>query len=216
MEAEQEQIKEKAKKIFEVLNEVHPDARVLLNYKSPFELLVATILAAQCTDERVNRVTPSLFSEYPDPRGMAQADMEKLQQLIKSTGFFKNKARSLKEMSTALVEKFNGEVPKTMEKMVKLPGVGRKTASVVLGNCFGVPAIIVDTHVRRVAERLGLSDSKEPDKIEQDLCKLFPPHKWTRFSYLLNFHGRYTCAAKKPKCRECRIKQLCPYPAKTE
>jgi len=211
---EQDKKKEKAKKIFEVLKGVHPDARVLLNYSSPFELLVATILAAQCTDERVNKVTPSLFREYHDPQTMAQADIEKLQELIKQTGFFKSKAKSLKEMSSALVEKFNGKVPETMDQMVSLPGVGRKTASVVLGNCFGVPAIIVDTHVRRVAIRLGLSDSNDPDKIEKDLCKLISQEEWTNFSYYLNFHGRYTCMAKKPLCRECRIKKLCSYPDK--
>jgi endonuclease-3 len=181
----------------------------MLDHTSPFELLVATILAAQCTDERVNMVTPALFRRFPTPRAMAAADIGELETLIKSTGFFHNKAKSIKGASEALVSRFPGGFPDAMEDLLTLPGVGRKTANVVRGTCFGSPAIVVDTHVRRVTQRLGLAESDDPVEIEKELAALLPPAEWTGFSHAVTFHGRKCCAARKPDHARCPVAALC-------
>lgn len=204
--------KERAERVFKILKDEYPDAGVLLDYKNPFELLIATILAAQCTDERVNRVTPLLFEKYPDAQVLAKASQEELEEIIRPTGFYKNKARSLIRVSKAIVEKYGGALPERIDELATLPGVGRKTASVVAGVCFNEPAIIVDTHVRRVATRLGFTSNSNPDKIEMDLKALIDKKDWTQFSYALNFHGRYVCKARKPMCDECSIRQFCESP----
>jgi endonuclease-3 len=193
------------------LEQTYPDARCSLDYRNPYELLVATILSAQCTDVRVNMVTPSLFERFRDPAALADADREDLENRIKSTGFFRNKTKSLVGMARALIDKHRGNVPSTMEELTKLPGVGRKTANVVLGNAFGrSEGIVVDTHVTRVAFRLGLTRETDAVKIEQDLMKIIPREKWTQFSHLLIFHGRQVCVARRPLCEQCPLWDLCP------
>ena len=209
---------DKRKRIYEIFDKLkleHPDSGVLLDYETPFQLLIATILAAQCTDDRVNSVTPQLFKQYPDPEKMALADISELEKIVRSTGFYKNKAKSLKKVSEALGRDYSGKLPETVAQLATLPGVGRKTANVVAGNCFNVPAIIVDTHVKRVTGRLDLSDKRDPDKIEKDLCALVSEKDWTPFSYAVNFHGRYICKAKKPLCPKCVVEKLCTFPDKT-
>jgi endonuclease-3 len=193
------------------LRQAHPDARYELNWSTPFELLVATILAAQCTDERVNRVTATLFQKYPGPRAFAEANTAELEEDLKPTGFYKQKAKSVQGMSRELLAKFGGEVPRTIEGLVTLPGVARKTANVVLNTAFNLPSgIIVDTHVARVSQRMGLTKKEKPDDIEQDLMKLVPQDQWTFFGPATVLHGRYTCTARKPKCEECPFNDLCP------
>jgi endonuclease III len=189
----------------------YPDARTELNWSNPLELLVATILSAQTTDVRVNQVTESLFAKYRTAEDYADAPPDELEEDIRPTGFYRNKARSLRGMAHALVEEHGGEVPRTMPELVTLPGVGRKTANVVLGNAFGVDeGIVVDTHVRRVSNRLGLTESQDPEKIEQDLMKVVPEEDWTIFSHLLIFHGRRVCKARKPDCPNCVLSDICP------
>jgi len=202
--------------VFEVLAEEYPDAKPLLRFRNAFELLTATVLAAQCTDEMVNKVTEKLFPRFPNPPSLADAEPEELEGMIRSTGFYRNKAKSLLAMAGALVENHGGQVPESVEEMVKLPGVGRKTANVVAGQCFGAPAIIVDTHFKRVSGRLGLTDQTNPDKIEVDVAPLIPAEMRTRFSMVINYHGRYCCAARKPKCPDCPVSDLCPWPEKTK
>jgi endonuclease-3 len=198
-------------KVIEVLEKEHPDARIVLNYTNPLELLVATILSAQCTDERVNIVTKILFKKYRSAEDYANVDLEVLEQDIRSAGFFRNKAKNIKGCCRMLVEKFESQVPKTMEDILELPGVARKTANVVLSNVYGVvEGIAVDTHVRRLVQRLGFTANRDPTKIELDLMKLIPKNKWMKFSDLLIFHGRRVCAAKKPKCGACVVNKLCP------
>ena len=198
-------------KVIEVLEKEHPDARIALNYTNPLELLVATILSAQCTDERVNIVTKMLFKKYRSAEDYAKADLEVLEQDIRSTGFYRNKARNIKGCCRMLVEKFESQVPKTMEDILELPGVARKTANVVLSNVYGVvEGIAVDTHVRRLVQRLGFTANRDPTKIELDLMKLIPKSKWMKFADLLIFHGRRVCRAKKPKCGACVVNKLCP------
>jgi endonuclease III len=188
-----------------------PDARTELDWKNPLELLVATMLSAQTTDVQVNKVTQELFAKYRTAEDYAHADPEELEEDIRPTGFYRNKARSLRNMADALVEEHGGEVPGTMQDLVALPGVGRKTANVVLGNAFGVDeGIVVDTHVRRVSGRLGLTDNNDPVKIEQDLMKVVPEEDWTVFSHLLILHGRRTCKARKPDCPNCALNDICP------
>ena len=206
---------ERALEIFKILDREYPEARPHLDYRNPFELLTATILAAQCTDEAVNKVTPELFRRYPDPASLAAADPQTLERMIKSTGFYRNKARSLLNMARAVRDRFEGRLPQSVEQMTELPGVGRKTANVVAGNCFGLPAIIVDTHFKRVIGRLGLSDETNPDKIERAVAEIVPEENRTRFSLAVNEHGRRICVARKPRCPECKIARLCPYPEKT-
>jgi len=182
----------------------------MLDHEDAFELLVATILAAQCTDERVNQVTPRLFQRFPTPEAMARARLPVLEGLIRSTGFFHNKAKSIKGASETLAEKFAGGFPSRMEDLLTLPGVGRKTANVVLGVCFGKPAIVVDTHFRRVTQRLGLTTSDDPDRIEEEVGALLPRTVWTAFSHAVTFHGRRCCAARKPDHAGCPVRDLCP------
>jgi endonuclease-3 len=193
------------------LKNTYPNAHCELNFSNPLELLIATILSAQCTDKRVNIVTAELFKKYRSAADYAQAPPTDLEQAIKSTGFFRNKAKSIKAASQALVAKHGGEVPRTMEELVELGGVGRKTANVVLGNAFDVnTGIVVDTHVARLSHRLGLTKEKEPQKIEQDLMKLVPQEQWTMFSHWLIWHGRRRCYARSPDCSHCEIRALCP------
>ena len=193
------------------LHREHPDAHCALDHRNAYELLVATILSAQCTDERVNQVTPALFERYPDATALAGAQQDELELMIKPTGFFRNKAKSLLGMARTVVERHRGEVPKTMAELHELPGVGRKTANVVLGNAFGIDeGIVVDTHVRRLSQRLGLTTQDDAEKIEQDLMALVPREEWTDFSHLLIFHGRRVCHARKPKHDECVLCELCP------
>ncbi|MFW6138822.1 MAG: endonuclease III, partial [Spirochaetota bacterium] len=204
----------RAYRIFDILQKQYPDARVLLTYNNPFELLVATLLAAQCTDERVNQVTPKLFERFPDPRSMSQADSRELENIIKPTGFYRNKAKSLKKMASGIAQTHGNELPRDAQELSKLPGIGRKTANVVVANCFDVPSIIVDTHVKRVSVRLGLSTSNNTDKIEKELQEIIEYPDRTRFSYTLNFQGRYICRSQKPACRECNVENLCSFQQK--
>ena len=199
------------KTFLERLHEAHPNARYELNWSTPFELLVATILAAQCTDERVNRVTATLFQKYPGPQALAEADTAGLEEDLKPTGFFKQKTKSVQAMSRALLADFGGEVPRTVEELITLPGVARKTANVVLNTAFNLASgIIVDTHVARVSQRLGLSKKDKPEEIEKDLMKLVPQEQWTFFGPATVLHGRYTCVARKPRCEGCSMNELCP------
>jgi endonuclease-3 len=192
------------------LARAYPAARILLDYRNPFELLVATVLAAQCTDERVNRVTPALFRTYPGPRALAAAPAEAVEEAVRPTGFFRNKAKAIRQLSAAIVERHGGKVPATMEALTALPGVGRKTASILLGACFGTDALPVDTHVGRVSFRLGLTASKDPGRIEQDLAAVVPEGKWWEFATRLGWHGRRICVAPKPRCPECGLLPVCP------
>jgi endonuclease-3 len=207
---------ERTARIFEILEGEYPKARPHLDFGNAFELLVATILAAQCTDEMVNRVTPELFRRYPDAAGLAAAEPAALERMIRSTGFYRNKAKSLLDMARAVQEQFAGQLPETVEALVQLPGVGRKTANVVAGNCYGIPAIIVDTHFKRVIGRLGLSDETNPDKIERSMWDLVPEKIRTGFSMVVNEHGRRICTARKPLCPNCAIADLCPFSEKTK
>jgi len=186
-----------------------PSPKVELDHRSPWELLVATILSAQCTDQRVNQVTPPLFQRYRGPSELGEAHRPELEQLIRSTGFFKNKANHLVACGKTVAERFAGRVPDTMEELITLPGVGRKTANVILGHAFGRPGIVVDTHVKRVAKRLGLTGSDNPDLVEQDLQELLPKSQWTAVSQRLLLHGRYVCLARKPRCGTCPVYRHC-------
>jgi len=201
---------ERAHKFFEILKKSYPDAKIEIAYKNPFQLLIATILSAQCTDAQVNKVTPALFKKYETPNDFAKANRTTLESLIRSTGFYKNKAASLQNCSAKLVSVFGGKVPQTMEELTSLPGVGRKTANVVLGGYFGIPGIVVDTHVSRVSQRLVLTKNTNADKIEFDLQKLFPEKDWIKLSLVLMFHGRRCCFARKPNCPTCPVNVLCP------
>jgi len=201
---------EAALKILGILQREYPDARVTLDFKDPLQLLIATILAAQCTDERVNLVTKDLFKKYPKTSDYARADLKTLEGEIRSTGFFRNKAKSIIGCGQALVQKFNGQVPRTLEELTTLPGVGRKTANIILGNAFGQQAIAVDTHVKRVTHRLGWAKSDDPDKIEFELMEVIPQNRWTLACHQIVFHGRRVCMAKKPQCTTCPVAKLCP------
>lgn len=201
----------RANRILKALRRSRPDARIELDYRSPFELLVATILSAQCTDARVNKVTPELFRAYPDAESLATADQETLEALIRSTGFFRSKSKSLLGASRAIRDEHGGEVPKTMEELSRLPGVGRKTANVVLGGAYGIPTgVVVDTHVRRVARRLRLTRHEDPIRIERDLMALWRRSDWIFASIALVLHGRYVCVARAPRCYECALSPDCP------
>jgi endonuclease III len=193
------------------LKETYPHAQCALHHKNAYELLCATILSAQCTDVRVNLVTPTLFARYPTAFELARAEPSEVQEIIKSTGFFRNKTRSLIGMAQALVADHGGEVPRTMEQLRKLSGVGRKTANVILGNAFGInEGVTVDTHVTRLSQLLGLTREEDPVKIEEDLMRLFPPEDWGILSHLLIFHGRQVCIARRPRCGDCVLAQVCP------
>lgn len=204
-------LSEKVKSILKTLDGAYPEAKCSLDYRNPLQLLVATVLSAQCTDERVNMVTPALFARYPSAKAYAEAPIEQLEQAVKSTGFYRNKARAIKEFSRLLEAGFGGEVPPDLDSLVKLPGIGRKTANVVLGNAFGIPGMVVDTHVARVSARLGLTRHKEPDKIERDLMAAVPREKWVKFGHQLIQHGRKICVARKPKCSICPLRPWCDY-----
>ncbi len=196
--------------IIKILRREYPEAKCSLDFETPFQLLVATILSAQCTDERVNKVTPALFAKYPTPVEMAKAPLKEIEKLIQSTNFFRNKAISLKEMSKSLIENHGGEVPRTLEELVELRGVGRKTANVVLGNVFDVPGMVVDTHVGRLARRMGFTKNTDPVKVEKDLESITPREDWTELAHLCIAHGRAICTARKAKCEECPIARYCP------
>jgi endonuclease-3 len=202
---------QRAPEIRSRLETAYPDAHCALDFRTPYELTVATILSAQCTDKRVNMVTPTLFAKYPNARALSAAKSEDVEEIIKSTGFFRSKTKSLIGMATAIDEKHGGEIPRDMDDLVKLPGVGRKTANVVLGNAFDTNVgVVVDTHVTRVSQRLSLTRQTDPVKIEQDLMKLFPQEGWTLLSHLFIEHGRQVCDARKPKCEVCPLSDLCP------
>ena len=205
----------RARKILDHLERAYPDARIALDFKTPLELLIATILSAQCTDERVNMVTPALFKAYPTAQALARAKPATLEKAIRSTGFFRAKARSLLGMARGLVERHGGEVPRDREALVALPGVGLKTANVVLGNAFGVDALAVDTHVFRVSQRLALARSEDAVEIHDQLVGILPAGRLTQGTHLLIIHGRRTCTARKPACPVCAVRALCPWPDKT-
>jgi endonuclease-3 len=200
----------RARRIVRELARLYPDARCALDHSGPLQLLVATILSAQCTDQRVNLVTPALFARFADATAFARAEQAELETLIKSTGFFRNKARSIIRCCQDMVAKHDGQVPPTMEDLTALPGIGRKTANVILGNCFDTPGIPVDTHVGRLSRRLGLTVHTDPVKVERDLMALIPRKEWTAFGHEMIFHGRQVCHARKPRCGECTLAPLCP------
>jgi endonuclease-3 len=203
-------VQRRAKKVVEALAQLYPDAHCALDHQTPLQLLIATILSAQCTDVRVNLVTPALFARYRTVQDFADARPAELERLIASTGFFRNKAKNIIACCRAIIEKHGGEVPGTLDELVQLPGVGRKTANVILGNAFGVPGITVDTHVGRLGRRLGLTVEDDPVKVEFDLMAVIPESEWTMFSHRLIFHGRQVCDARKPKCGGCAMKRFCP------
>jgi len=196
--------------MLEILRQTYPEARCALRFDNPFQLLVATILSAQCTDVQVNRVTPELFARFPEVEMMAGADLEELENLVRPTGFYRNKARSLLGCAGMLVKKFQGQVPQTLEELIGLPGVGRKTANVVLGNAYGIPGMVVDTHVKRLSRRMGWTTRTDPEKIEWHLCELLPKKDWTLAGHLLIHHGREICKAPVPLCSTCPLQELCP------
>jgi len=209
-----EQNKKKVKEIIKVLSKEIPDSMIALKFSDPFELLIATILSAQCTDVKVNQVTADLFKKYRSAKDYADANMAELEEDIRPTGFYRNKAKSIQKCCQQLLARFGGKVPKTLEEMVTLPGVGRKTANVILGNAFGIPGIVVDTHVQRVSQRIGLTKNTDPVKIEFDLMEIVPKEKWTHFSNLLVWHGRRTCMARRPLCEQCPIRKWSDYGSK--
>lgn len=203
-------LKKRAEEVVRILSRRYPDARCTLDHRNPFELLCATILAAQCTDAKVNTVTPELFRRWPTPEAMAAADIADVERVVHPLGFFRQKARALVEMSRDIVAIHGGEVPRTMEELVRLRGVGRKTANVLLGTCFTGGGVIVDTHCRRISRRLGLTRETDPDRIERDLMSLLPPEHWSIFGHLMVFHGRAVCDARRPACEACPLLHLCP------
>ncbi len=205
------ELKKVARKVVTRLKADYPDAECALNHRSAFQLLIATILSAQCTDERVNLVTKDLFQKYPKPADFAAAPVKDIEKAVKSTGFFRNKAKNIKACSTELMEKHNGRVPKDLDALVQLAGVGRKTANVVLGTAFGIPTgVVVDTHVGRISRRLGLTEQKDAVKVEKDLMALLPQKEWIDYSHRMIHHGRQVCASRKPLCDECSMKKFCP------
>ena len=206
--------KVRAGKVRKRLRLTYPEVTTQLHYRTSFELLVATILSAQCTDKQVNRVTRGLFQKFNAPKDFTKIPLESLEQLVRATGFFRNKAKNIKACAQALVEKYHGKVPETLEELVLLPGVGRKTANLVLGAAFGIPGIVVDTHVIRISKRLGFTESKDPAKIERDLMKIIPKMAWSDFSLHLVYFGREFCTARKPRCKMCPLIKLCPWPDK--
>jgi endonuclease-3 len=201
-------------KIISVFDILYPDASCSLEYKDPLQLLISTQLSAQCTDARVNTVAKTLFSKYKNVNDFAQADLAELEQDIKSTGFYHNKAKNIKNCCRMIIEEFGGLLPKDMDSMLRLPGVGRKTANLVLSDIFGIPGIVVDTHVRRLSNRIGLTINQDPEKIENDLMKIIPRESWSRFCHQMVYHGREVCNARKPKCDICKIKEYCEYGSK--
>lgn len=206
-----EEKKKRAKKIIALLSKAYPDAKCSLDHKNPLQLLVATILSAQCTDKRVNLVTPALFARFKTAKDFAGASLPELEKYVRTTGFYRNKAKSVKAAGQALVEKFGGQVPKTMEELIHLPGVGRKTANVVLGTGYGIASgVVVDTHVNRIAARLGLTPKESPEKMEKRLMEVIPKEHWIRFPHQIIYHGRAVCKAQRPNCPGCVLNKLCP------
>lgn len=205
-----ETLRKRIRKIYEILDPLYTNRKTALEYRTPFQLLVSTILSAQCTDKQVNQVTKTLFKKYRTPEDYIKAPIAELEADIRPTGFFRNKAKAIKGCSKGVTELYGGEVPSTMEEMLKLPGVGRKTANCVLGAVFDVPGVVVDTHVKRLAQRLGLTENKDPDKIEKDIEGLLPKKQWRRFSDILIYHGRAVCTARKPDHENCPVAFLCP------
>lgn len=201
---------ERALEIYHILDATYPSAEIALHYDGPLQLLIATILAAQCTDARVNTITPELFRRYPTPQDYIDAPVEELEQAIFSSGFYRNKAKAIRSACEMIVERYGGEIPGTMEDLLTLPGVGRKIANVILGHCFDIAGVVVDTHVKRISNLLGLAASADPEKIEKELMEVLPPETWVRFSHLLAEHGRAICVARRPKCRICPVAGLCP------
>ena len=202
--------KVRAKVIYHQLSKSYPNIRCELDYKNAFQLLVATVLSAQCTDERVNQITPTLFKKYPNPQKMAKADLRDIQKLVKSTGFFRAKAKNIKGLSNIIVKRFDSNVPSNLEDLITLPGVGRKTANVVLGHAFGIPGITVDTHFRRLSRRFGWSKQSNPVKVEFEVRELIPEKEWTNLSQRMIWHGRRVCHSRKPACGACTLAKLCP------
>lgn len=202
--------KERAQKIFEILDPLYTTDKTALRYKTAFQLLIATILSAQCTDKQVNSITPALFRKYKNPHDFINAPISVLEEDIRPTGFFRNKAKSIKGCCQGLVDLYGGKVPSSMEELLKLPGVGRKTANCVLGAVFDIPGVVVDTHVKRLALRMEFTSSKDPDKIEKDIEVLLPKEKWRRFSDILIYHGREICSARKPEHDKCPVQHYCP------
>lgn len=201
-------------RILQILRTTYPHVKTQLNYRNPFELLVSTILSAQCTDKQVNRVTTELFAKLTTPYDFARAPQETIEALIRSTGFFRNKAKNIRNCAQIIAEVYDGNVPETLDELVKLPGVGRKTANVVLGAVFDIPGIVVDTHVARISQRLGLTENKDPVKIEFDLMEIIPQEEWSAFSLRCIYFGRTTCQARRPRCANCPVYDLCLYPEK--
>ena len=210
----QEDLKKRVKEIIKILSKEIPDSRIALKFSNPLELLIATILSAQCTDVKVNQVTVDLFKKYRSAKDYAESNLEKLEEEIRPTGFYRNKAKSIQKCCQELVNQFGGNIPNTLEELVTLRGVGRKTANVILGNTFGISGIVVDTHVQRVSQRIGLTKNNDPTKIEFDLMEIVPKEEWTHFSNLLVWHGRRTCMARKPLCETCSIRKGCNYGSK--
>ena len=202
--------KVRAKVIYRQLSKSYPNVRCELDYKNAFQLLVATVLSAQCTDKRVNQTTPALFKKYPNPQKMAKADLKEIQKLVKSTGFFRAKAKNIKGLSNKIMEEFEGKVPSNLEDLITLPGVGRKTANVVLGHAFGIPGITVDTHFGRLSRRFGWSKQNNPVKVEIEVGELIPKKEWTNLSQRMIWHGRRVCHSRKPACGACALAKLCP------
>jgi endonuclease-3 len=204
------QRKVRARAIYRILTKTYQNVRCELNYKTPFQLLVATVLSAQCTDKRVNQTTPDLFKKYPDPKKMAEAEIKDIQRLVKSTGFYRAKAKNIKSLSSKIITEFDGKVPDDLESLITLPGVGRKTANVVLGHAFGIPGITVDTHFGRLSRRFGWSKSLDPVKVEFEVADLIPKREWTNLSQRLIWHGRRVCHSRKPACGACPLAKYCP------
>ncbi|SMC24600.1 DNA-(apurinic or apyrimidinic site) lyase /endonuclease III [Desulfacinum hydrothermale DSM 13146] len=203
------ELRQKAQAVQDRLKAAYPDARCTLEHNSPFQLMIATILSAQCTDERVNAVTPALFRRFPDPERFAQAPIQEIENAIRPVGLYRNKAKNIQGLCRILMERHGGRVPESLEELVRLPGIGRKTANVILGNAFGVPGLAVDTHVARVSRRLGLTGHKDPVRIERDLTRLFPQKSWVSLSHQLIRHGRALCHARRPLCDPCPLQDLC-------
>lgn len=210
MKESQAQLKVRVQKVINLLKKKYPDAHCALNHENAYQLLIATILSAQCTDERVNKVTPALFKKFPTPDKMAKAKVEDIEELVRSTGFYKNKAKNIKACCEQIVTQHKGNVPQTMDELHALPGVGRKTANVVLGNVFGVPSMVVDTHVTRLSNKLGFVKGTDAVKLELALQKIMPESEWTMYSHYIIYHGRQVCKARNPACETCFLEKLCP------
>jgi endonuclease-3 len=208
--------RERAEKIFQLLRQEYPDAECSLDHSNPLELMIATILSAQCTDARVNKVTPSLFKRFKTPHDYLEVPVEEVEKYVQSCGFYRSKAKNITRACKVIAEKHGGEVPQTLDELTELAGVGRKTANVILGTCFDTPGVVVDTHCGRLTRRMGFTKNTDPVKVEKDLMKIWQHEHWSLFSHFMVFHGRAVCPARKPRCTECAIKDLCPFPETRE